>query len=337
MRRATGVLVLAAVLAVTGGSLTSGAVAARATTPPARVVAAYEWHRPGTLALAEARRRFAFLGANGFKTVYLELGNWVDAADRPPGDPDRERQLAVIRYHLRRYVAAASGYGLAVQATGGGPSWTGDLGYLGQLLVKLAGDYNATVTGNERLQGVQLDIEPYVEGGWHDDTQTSLSRYLKTVWAIVTTYRRQLARPASRGLQLGFAVPFWFDGEGDAPGAVTFNGATRPAARHLVDMLRNLPGAYLVIMSYRNFTGGDDGSIAHARNELWYAHKIKARCGLLVGQQYGLVSPAYITFNGHRRRTFGRAAAQITAAFAHYPQFRGLSVDDVDSYMAARP
>jgi len=102
-------------------------------------------------------------------------------------------------------------------------------------------------------------------------------------------------------------------------------------------MLRNLPGAYLVIMSYRNFTGGDDGSIAHARNELWYAHKIKAKCGLLVGQQYGLVSPEYITFNGHRRRTFQRAAAQITAAFQRYPQFRGLTVDDVDSYMAARP
>jgi hypothetical protein len=336
MRRATGVLVLAAMLTVTGGSLAGGAAAATSA-PPARAMAAYEWHRPGTLALTEARRRFAFLRANGFRTVYLELGDWVDAADRPRDDPDRQRQLDVIRYHLRRYVAAASGYGLAVQATGGGPGWTGELGYLGQLLVKLVGDYNATVTAKERLQGVQLDIEPYVEGGWHDDTQTSLSRYLKTVWGVVTTYRRQLARPASRGLQLGFAVPFWFDGEGDAPGAVAFNGATKPAARHLVDMLRNLPGAYLVIMSYRNFTGSDDGSIAHARNELWYAHKIKARCGLLVGQQYGLVSPEYITFNGHRRRTFRRAAAQITAAFQRYPQFRGLTVDDVDSYMAARP
>jgi hypothetical protein len=183
----------------------------------------------------------------------------------------------------------------------------------------------------------QLDIEPYVEGGWHDDTQTSLNRYLTTVQGIVATYRRQLGRPASRSLQLGFAVPFWFDGEGDAPGAVAFNGATKPAARHLVDMLRDLSRAYLVIMSYRNFTGSDDGSIAHARNELWYAHKIKARCGLLVGQQYGLVSPEYITFNGHRRSTFRRAAAQITAAFQRYPQFRGLTVDDVDSYMAARP
>jgi hypothetical protein len=37
------------------------------------------------------------------------------------------------------------------------------------------------------------------------------------------------------------------------------------------------------------------------------------------------------------RATLRRAAAQISAAFARYRQFRGVSVDDVDSYMAARP
>ena len=42
MRRATGVLVLAAMLAVAGGSLTSGASAA---TPPVRPMATYEWHQ----------------------------------------------------------------------------------------------------------------------------------------------------------------------------------------------------------------------------------------------------------------------------------------------------
>jgi hypothetical protein len=34
---------------------------------------------------------------------------------------------------------------------------------------------------------------------------------------------------------------------------------------------------------------------------------------------------------------FKRAAAEIALAFRRYPQFRGLSVDDVDSYMAASP
>ena len=335
MRRATGVLVLAAMLAA-GGGLTAGAAAATPLPEP-RLVAAYTWHQAGQLTSTQLRRRFAFLRANGFRTVYLEAGDWVDAADQPRTSTTRQAQLDSIRGRLRRYVATASGYGLAVHAVGGGPTWTGDLGYLGELLVRLVGGYNAGVAANERLKGVHLDIEPYVEGGWHDDTNTSLRTYLTTIAGIVGTYRRQLARPASRGLQLGLAIPFWFDGEGDAPGAVDFNGAVKPASRHLIDMLANLPGAYLVIMSYRNFTGWANGSIAHAANELWYANKVQAKCGLVVGQQYGRVTPAFITFNGHPRAVFRRAAAQITAAFRRYPQFRGVSVDDVDSYMAARP
>jgi hypothetical protein len=335
MRRAAGVLVLAAMLAAGGGCLTAGAAAA-APLPAPRLVGAYTWHQAGQLTTVQLRRRFGFLRANGFRTVYLEAGDWVDAADQPRTSVTRQGQLDTIRGRLRRYVAAASGYGLAVHAVGGGPSWTGDLGYLGELLVRLVGGYNAGVAAGERLKGVHLDIEPYVEGGWHDDTNSSLRTYLTTIAGIVATYRRQLARPASRSLQLGLAIPFWFDGEGDAPGAVDFNGAVKPASRHLIDMLANLPGAYLVIMSYRNFTGWANGSIAHAANELWYA-KVKAKCGLVVGQQYGRVTPAFITFNGYRRAVFRRAAAQLTAAFRRYPQFRGISVDDVDAYLAARP
>jgi hypothetical protein len=336
MRRATGVLVLAAMLVAAGG-LTAGAAAAAPKLPAPRLTGAYTWHQAGELTSAQLRRRFAFLKANGFTTVYLEAGDWVDAADQPRTSATRQQRLDTIRGRLRRYVATATSYGLAVHAVGGGPSWTGDLGYLGELLVRLVGGYNTGVAAGERLKGVHLDIEPYVEGGWHDDTNTSLRTYLTTIAGIVATYRRQLARPASRGLQLGLAIPFWFDGEGDAPGAVDFNGTVKPASRHLVDMLAKLPGAYLVIMSYRDFTGTANGSIAHAANELWYANKVKARCGLLVGQQYGRVTPAFITFNGQRRVAFKRAAAQITAAFRRSPQFRGVSVDDVDAYLAARP
>jgi hypothetical protein len=235
------------------------------------------------------------------------------------------------------HVATATGYGLAVQAVGGGPSWTGELGYLGQLLVKLVGDYNANVTARERLQGTS-------------STSSRTSRAAGTTTprpaSTATSPRSRASSPPTGGSSAGrpAAASSWASpspsgstARATPPGAVAFNGATKPAARHLVDMLRDLSRAYLVIMSYRNFTGSDDGSIAHTRNELWYAHRIKAKCGLLVGQQYGLVSPEYITFNGHRRRTFQRAAAQITAAFQRYSQFRGLTVGDVDSYMAARP
>jgi hypothetical protein len=352
MRRATAVLVLSAMLAI--GAPAAGAAAhqhrhhhyrhrQRHTQEFRKVrvpsgMAVYEWHTAGDLSTARVERRLGFLRANGFHTVYLEIGNYLDATELPPGD--REVQLARIRRQIRRFVATAGGFGLSVQALGGGPTWTQELHrYLGQSLVELVGSYNTMVDRSERLKGVQLDLEPYTLDGWLDDdvVEHNLGEYLLTLQGIVETYRSQLDRPGNHHLQLGFAIPFWLDARGDAPGPVSFDGATKPAAHHIIDMVSDLRGAYLVVMSYRSFTRTSDGSIAHARDEFRYAAMIGARSGLVVGQRYGQAEPGeeHTTFFGQPRWVFRRAAAEIALAFRRYPQFRGLSVDDVDAYMAA--
>jgi hypothetical protein len=249
--------------------------------------------------------------------------------------------MDTIRRQIKRFVATATSYGLSVQALGGGPTWTGELQrYLGPKLVSLVGDYNTSVGHWERLKGVHLDLEPYTLEGWLDEenVEENLVEYLATIEEIVDTYRSQLDRSANRALQLGFAIPFWLDGRGDAPGPVSFDGATKPAAFHMIDLLSDLKGAYLVVMSYRNFTRTSDGSIAHARDEFRYAAMIGARSGLIVGQHYGPApGEEHITFHGQPRWVFWRAAAEIALAFRRYPQFRGLSVDDLDAFMAADP
>ena len=341
MRRATAVLTLTAVLVVAAAGLASAAGAStqgfgRRYVPSAMAV--YEWHQAGELPDDQVTQRLRFLRANGFRTVFLELGDYLDAAELAPGTPGRETQLVRIRHKLQRFVGLASDAGVAVQALGGGPTWTGELRYLGQELVELVAGYNRKVRWRERLQGVQLDIEPYTLDGWFDDPATGLADYLTMVADVVGTYRTALEQYENRHLQLGFAVPFWFDARGDAPGPVDFDGATKPAVHHLIDLVADLPGAYLVVMAYRDFTGTSDGSIAHARDEFRYAAGVGARSGLVVGQQYGPApGEEQITFNGQPRSDFRRAAAAITIAFRRYPQFRGLAVDNVDAYMAADP
>jgi hypothetical protein len=345
MRRAAAVLVLAAMAAVAGPAAGAAATSSasgsfrKVHVPPA--MATYEWHNAGDLTSAAADRKLRWLRANGFTTVYLEIGRYLDAYEEAPGAEGRRERLDTIRRQIQRFVATATGLGIAVQGLGGGPTWTGELAYLGQKLVSLVGHYNAKVSSRERLQGVHLDLEPYTLDGWLDDAtvEANLVEYLTTLEGIVDTYRSVLDRHHSRHLQLGFAVPFWFDARGDAPGPVDYDGATKPAVHHVVDLIADLPGAYLVVMSYRNFTHTSDGSIAHARDEFRYAAMVGASSGLVVGQQYGPPGPGEerTSFHGLPRWVFKRAAAEITLAFRRYPQFRGLAVDDVDSYMAAGP
>ena len=333
---ATRVFVCAAVLLV----LIGGNQAASAHPRPAAKtlqqygLAAYDWHPASQLTTSQARQRFGYLRQNGFKTVYLDLGDYLEAADQPESEEQQER-IAELRRSLKRYVSDASSFGLAVHAVGGGPSWTDEgLRYLGPLLVELVADYNAGADADERLRGVNLDIEPYADPSFFDDVESSIDAYLQTIEDIVQTYRPLASRFPNRQLQLGFAIPFWLDAGREAPGPVTFNGATKAAAFHIIDMIKDLRRAYLVVMSYRNFAKGIDGSIFHARKEFVYASLKRAKCGLVIGQQFTDVEPPKITFHGRSRRAFDNAAEQIVRAFGHVAQFRGLSIDDLDAYMA---
>jgi len=331
MRLATRALVCATVLVLAGGGQWAGARPRAAVEAPRQhgLAAAYEWHDAGQLSRHQALERLRFLHRRGFETVYLSLGDYLDVADQPES-PEQRARLRELRRHLRHYVADASRLGLAVHAVGGGPTWTEEpLRYLGSKLVELVADYNAGVGAWERLGGVQLDIEPYALPGFFDDEEAALVAYLETLDGIVGTYRR-----VARHLELGFAVPFWFDGRGGSPGPVRFGGATKPAIHHVIDLVKDRRRVYLVVMSYRNFARGADGSIVNARDELGYARSVDARCGLVVGQQFGDVQPPEITFHGRGRRDFENAAEQIVEAFGRFPQFRGLAVDDVDGYTA---
>jgi len=298
-------------------------------------LAGYEWRSADELTASQARLRLRFLYRHGFDTVYIDLGDYIDVVES-----GNEERLAELRHDLRRYVADASRLGLSVHGVGGGPNWTDeDLRYLGPLLVGLVADYNDGVEVRERLGGVHFDIEPYTDPRFFDDVEASLNAYLETVQDIVLAYREQATGAANRHLQLGFAIPFWFDAGTEAPGPVAFNGVTKPAAFHVIDMVRDLRRAYLVVMSYRNVARGADGSIFHARKEFVYASLVRAKSGLVVGQRFTPAESAEsikTTFHDGSRRDFEQAAERIVGAFGHLPQFRGLSVDDLDAYMAVR-
>jgi hypothetical protein len=335
--RLAGVLVAAAVAAtVLGGGRTASAGPRPDPATPARpALAAYEWRGLGQLTRPSTSQRLRFLQSQGFTTVYVDLGEYLDAADRPK-TPARQALLRRLAGNLGYFVAEAARLGLTVHAVGAAPTWTDpDLRYLGPKLVRLVGQYNATAPPAQRLRGVQLDIEPYVDPDFFDDPQHGLLAYLDTMRDVVASYRQVRARPGNQTLRLGVAIPFWFDGEADAPGPVPFDGATKPAAFHLVDMLADLAHAYLVVMAYRNFTAGEDGSIRLLRSEFDYLASAGARCGLVVGQEYTEEDPPRVTFHGLGRGVFRAAAAEIAAAYGHRAQFGGVSVNDVDAYMAA--
>jgi hypothetical protein len=210
--------------------------------------------------------------------------------------------------------------------------------YLGPKVLELVGDYNADADPDERLQGVQFDIEPYVDSSFWDDVEVSLQAYLETVEGIVDAYEEARTQPGNEGLGLGFGIPFWYDGTPEVPevefGRTEDTTTTQAAAFHLIDLLAELPEAYLVVMAYRNFASGPDGSIELVRGELEYASQTGAASGIVVSQEFTEVTPEKLSFWWVGRAAFRQAAAELAEAYGGLPQFRGISVDDIDAYQA---
>ena len=333
----TTMLVCAAILLVGLGA--SPGVAAAAPSPGALLephgVAVFEWHRLSQVNSRVSDQRLAALSAEGFRTVYADVGEYLEVADQPYSRTQQNR-LGQLRSELRRFVARAAKKGLAVHGVGGGPNWTDDTHrYLGPLLLDLVADYNQAVLANERLQGVQLDIEPYVEDSFWDNVDLALRRYLAVLADIVAHYRDVVwTGDRSRDLRLGFAVPFWFDGKAPDVPPVWFGDPPKLAGAtgHLIDLLHDYSDAYVLVMAYRNFTATEDGSIAHVQDEFAYARD--CLCGIVIGQEFTKVYPQKLSFWWKGRAAFWQAADELATAYSG-PSFRGLSVNDLSAYQAA--
>jgi hypothetical protein len=299
-------------------------------------LAVFEWYRLSQVNAKVSDQRLASLRTDGFRTVYADISEYLEVADQPDSRSQRSR-LSQLNSDLRRFVGRATQRGLVVHAVGGGPHWTDpSYRYLGPKLVQLVADYNMAAAAGERLQGVQLDIEPYVQDSFWNDVDASLKSYLATLEGVVARYRAVQTQAGNVGLRLGFAIPFWFDGVPDVP-AVQYGSRPEPApaAFHLIDMLHALPNAYVLVMAYRNFAAGTDGSIEHVWSEFDYASRSGAACGIVIGQEFHRVYPEKLSFGWTGRTAFRRAAEELTAAYGHLGQFRGLSVNDMNSYQAA--
>jgi hypothetical protein len=171
----TGILVTGAVLvAGLGAAPAASAAVPCPTEAPQQRDAVFAWHRLSQVNATVTDQRLRDLQCGGFKTVYADISEYVEVAAERPSRTQQARLLQ-LKAELKGFVSrATTEHGLAVQAIAGEPTWT-DQGrrYLGPMTVDLVAAYNND-PANEKLQGVQLDIEPYLERSWSRNVTAAL-------------------------------------------------------------------------------------------------------------------------------------------------------------------
>jgi hypothetical protein len=286
-------------------------LAAGAAGPVSRAVWTWEQEAYAMLeSRAAAERAFAFLHSKQVDTIYL----YADAF--------RGRNLIVERpAAYRDFIAAAHGRGFKVHALLGSAylrteryvlprERTAALAMLQRVLA-----YNAAAAGPSRFDGVNLDIEPHLLDAWDTHKLELLGNFLDVSAAWMA-----LKRASGQRLEIGPALPFWFDNI-----QLRWRGRTRPVSEHVAELYD-----YITLMDYRDHAQGRDGIIAHAADEMAYA----ARSGrkVVIGLELTPNALDKVTFNHLTEADLAREVALTERAYRDSPAFGGFAFHHYRGY-----
>ncbi len=264
--------------------------------------ASWVWKYDPVSSLEIRRELFEFCQGAALQTLYIYLGE--SAIPETPAE---------YQMHLAEFLKEAHEHGLEVHALQGNPLWA--LKAYHPLVLKWVGgflEFNSDRPPAERIDGVHLDIEPYLTSEWETGDREQLkSEFLDLM--------RQLREMIGSGkgespFQLGVAIPVFYDRE--------------------ADFEKELLGFadYAALMDYYD-TSTD--ILQQGRFHVDLANRLGKRMVIGVETQ-DLVRMG----QGKRRNTFHeegweemeRHLAQVAEGFSKEPSFAGLAIHAYDSY-----
>lgn len=173
--------------------------------------------------------------------------------------------------------------------------------------------YNKSAEKSAKFDAIQLDIEPYTLPEWKKDRDEVAGFFVEAAreWS-------RIVRDGESGIELGAAIPFWFD-------KVERGEGTLVAA--LLDAFD-----YVALMAYRDKAEGRDGIIAHSRNEVDAAGPIGRK--VIVGVETDETSLDKLTFLEEGRRALDEAIGRVGEEFRDDDGYAGVAIHHLRSYLA---
>ena len=283
------------------------------------------WHSPTTMSFETMESELAFLETEGFTTVYIDITDYIDIYES--GDTLSETAFTM---RLKAFTEIAAEKNIKVEALVGGTIWADpNYNYVPEILLRYVIAFNEKPEHTIKITGIQFDVETYNQPEF---TTLANQRRLLTDYLTMVQNLTTIVETESPELKLGFAVPFWFDNETRNLPQVAFNGTNQPTGFHVLDTINTIQNGYIVIMDYRNKTGGKNGSIKLATPQLNYANENTPNVKVIIAQETTNVQPANITFFGKPESALDKALDELTEAFRENDAFAGFAIHDSEGY-----
>jgi hypothetical protein len=266
--------------------------------------------------------------ANNITALYVTIDDYL-SVDALPEGTEKESRKAAYSKALENLITLASAQGIAVDAEGGARDWAEDANrYKGFALIDYAMEYNLGHE-NHPLRGFQYDVESYLLPSYERNKAPVLTRFVSFIDESVT-------RLGNSNLLFSVVIPHFYDSKQNWTPSIEYAGQSMHTFDHLLRILERRPGSHLLLMSYRNFAQGNDGTIQISEVEVSQASEAGGSTKVIIGQETGKVDPDYVTFHGHPKKYYLEQWNIVRNHFVSYSGFGGMAVHYIDSFRELR-
>lgn len=264
---------------------------------------------------------------NGINIIYLSLDSYLDIYMMPKGR-EREKQKEIFSAKLEDFITKANRIGIEVDAEAGWRNWAEEGNtYKAFAIVNYVKNFNATHPNTFR--GFQYDIEPYLLDNYEKEKENILKNFV----ALVDKTEYFIGDSA---LRFSIAIPDFYDRKDGLTPKFSYNGRKDYTLNHLLSILDRRKDSSIILMSYRNFADGSDGSIEISKNEMQTAKRGNFQTKIIIAQETGEVLPPYITFHDTSKDFIFKEIMKINEAFEHYPNFGGIAIHYTNAFLALK-
>jgi hypothetical protein len=264
---------------------------------------------------------------NRVNTIYISIDTYLDVFVMPKGEK-REQAKKAFSDKLENFIVSANSRGIAVDAEAGWQNWAEEGNtYKAFAIVNYVKNFNNTRAN--KFRGFQYDVEPYLLASYEKNKSVVLKNFIQLI-----DQTENFMQDSS--LKFSIVIPDFYDKEDQMTPKIAYNGKKDYTFKHLLNILDRKPDSSIIIMSYRSFAEGYDGSIEISNNEMQTAKNGKYNTQVVIAQETGDVMPPYITFHRTSKNYLSGQISKINKAFNSNPNFGGIAIHYVNAFLALK-
>lgn len=259
---------------------------------------------------------------NGIKNIYLSIDSYLDIYIMPDGE-EKLAKRAEFDKKIENFITKANNNGITVDAEAGWRNWAED-GNTYKALATLNYALKFNKEHNVKFRGFQYDVEPYLLDEYKENKGKVLKNFLNLVNQTVIMLN-------NKDLELTVVIPEFYDGSNGETPKFSYNGKNGYATEHLLSILDRRESSKIIVMSYRNFTKGIDGSIDISKDEINSANEHNTK--IIIAQETGDVEPPYITFHNTNKKYFNNQKNELDKAFMLDKSYGGVAIHYINAFI----